>query len=94
MIAAEFPSETKNLVLSSEGLPRENQIKIDAVQRKVINAVNRQQVINKDFHTIGELYAEIVAMLWDLNDSETKDNVLFSGDAAMQFTYPQLTNMI
>lgn len=41
MIAAEFPSETKNLVLSSEGLPRENQIKIDAVQRKVINAVNR-----------------------------------------------------
>lgn len=94
MIAAEFPSETKNLVLSQEGVPYSNQLKLDEVQRRVINAVNIEQETNKGFHTIGELYAEIVGMLWDLEGMQNKQDVLFSGDAAMQFTYPQLTNMV
>jgi hypothetical protein len=82
------------LFLSSEGVPPENKAKIDQVQSRVVEAVNAEQVRNKDFHTIGELYAEIVSMLWDLDSLEDKKNVLFSGDAAMQFTYPQLTSMV
>jgi hypothetical protein len=94
MIAAEFPSETKNLVLSTEGVPEENQKLIQEVQDKVINAVNAEQARNPDFHTVGELYAEIISILWDLNNHESKDSIIFSGNAAMQFTYPQLTSMV
>ena len=46
MIAAEFPSETKNLVLSTEGVPEENQKLIQQVQEKVIDAVNAEQARN------------------------------------------------
>ncbi len=59
----------------------------------MINLVNKEKKNNPKFYTIGELYAEIISMLWDLSRYENKDNVIFSGDEAMQFTYPQLTAM-
>lgn len=60
----------------------------------VIDAVNKEQARNPEFHTIGELYAEITSILWDLHNHEDKVNRTFTGNAAMQFTYPQLTNMV
>lgn len=104
LLCIELPSETKNLHFDYLGHPTTG--REDSVRKKRVQTLGRmiydftlEHEQNKDFLTIGDYYAELMDMLWDLSDMEKYLNSqgekvkLFSGDAKQQFTYFGLENM-